>query len=85
MKCTFLINIGRYISIISEIKFDKLLKLIRPMSAEAVDQTSATNPQNPQISQDTENVAEGGDEGKLKTLTNILKKCVCHMSSGGVG
>ncbi|TIA94376.1 hypothetical protein E3P81_00132 [Wallemia ichthyophaga] len=44
--------------------------------AEAVDQTSATNPQNPQISQDTENVAEGGDEGKLKTLTNILKKCM---------
>ena len=23
----------------------------------------------------TENVAEAGDEGKFKTLTNILKKC----------
>lgn len=31
--------------------------------------------------ENTENVAEGGDEGKLKTLTNILKKCKCVLFS----
>lgn len=37
--------------------------------------TSMSDPVDPTTAQATENVAEGGDEGKLKTLTNILKKC----------